>query len=114
MAAPVILVHGVRHAEELVYAELIGDIIRKRDGRLSTVRFVSRQKTPGALEGRIPAAVADGRLEAAGAPIAPERSQFMLCGNPEMLKDMQAALVARGLKKHRRRSPGQITVESFW
>jgi len=27
---------------------------------------------------------------------------------------MQAALVARGLKKHRRRSPGQITVESFW
>jgi ferredoxin--NADP+ reductase len=75
---------------------------------------VSREPLPGALAGRIPAAVADGRLEAAAAPISPERSQFMLCGNPDMLKDMQAALVARGLKKHRRRSPGQITVESFW
>jgi ferredoxin--NADP+ reductase len=110
----VILVHGVRHADELVYGHLIEDTMRKSDGRLSYVRFVSRQKLPGVLEGRIPAAVADGRLEAAGAPIAPERSQFMLCGNPEMLKDMQAALIARGLKKHRRRSPGQITVESFW
>lgn len=110
----VILVHGVRRAEELVYRELIEDLMRSHAGKLSYVRFVSREESAGALHGRIPAAVADGRLEAAAAPIAPERSQFMLCGNPDMLKDMQAALVARGLKKHRRRSPGQITVESFW
>jgi ferredoxin--NADP+ reductase len=38
----------------------------------------------------------------------------MLCGNPDMLRDAAAALAARGMKKHRRRSPGQITVESFW
>jgi len=110
----VILVHGVRRAEELVYGEMIGELVRQQADRLSYVRFVSREPLPGALAGRIPAAVADGRLEAAAAPISPERSQFMLCGNPDMLKDMQAALVARGLKKHRRRSPGQITVESFW
>jgi ferredoxin--NADP+ reductase len=110
----VILVHGVRRAEELVYRELIEDLARRHAGRLTYVRFVSREELPGALHGRIPAAVADGRLEAAAAPISPERSQFMLCGNPEMLRDMQAALVARGLKKHRRRSPGQISVESFW
>jgi ferredoxin--NADP+ reductase len=110
----VVLVHGVRRAEELVYRHLIEDVMRKRDGRLSYVRFVSREEAPGTLHGRIPAALADGRLEAAAAPISPERSQFMLCGNPDMLKDMQAALIARGLKKHRRRSPGQITVESFW
>ena len=110
----VILVHGVRRAEELVYRHLIEDVMRKSDGRLSYVRFVSREEAPGTLHGRIPAALADGRLEAAAAPISPERSQFMLCGNPDMLRDMQAALIARGLKKHRRRSPGQITVESFW
>jgi ferredoxin--NADP+ reductase len=110
----VILVHGVRRAEELVYRQLIEDVMRKREGRLAYVRFVSREEAPGTLHGRIPAALADGRLEAAAAPISPERSQFMLCGNPDMLKDMQAALIARGLKKHRRRSPGQITVESFW
>jgi ferredoxin--NADP+ reductase len=38
----------------------------------------------------------------------------MLCGNPDMVKDVQAALVERGLRKHRRRAPGQITVETFW
>ena len=65
--------------------------------------------------GRIPAAIADGRLEAAaGTVISAERSQFMLCGNPGMLKDVAAVLGGRGLRKHRRRSPGQITAESFW
>jgi ferredoxin--NADP+ reductase len=110
----VILVHGVRHASELVYGNLIEQLMRAYPGRLSYVRFVSREEFPGALQGRIPAAVADGRLEAAAAAISPERSQLMLCGNPDMLKDMAAALSVRGLKKHRRRSPGQITVESFW
>jgi ferredoxin--NADP+ reductase len=110
----VILVHGVRKANELVYGDLIEQLMRGRSGQLSYHRFVSRETQAGALQGRIPAAVADGRLEAAAVAIAPQRSQFMLCGNPEMLADMTAALVARGLKKHRRRSPGQITVESFW
>ena len=111
----VILVHGARRAGELVYAGLIDELGRVQGDRFRSIKFTSREETPGALNGRIPAAVTDGRLEqAAGAPIAPERSQFMLCGNPDMLKDMQSALATRGLKKHRRRSPGQITVESFW
>jgi ferredoxin/flavodoxin---NADP+ reductase len=110
----VILVHGTRNANELVYAGLIHQLMLARPGKLSYVRFTSREQVPGVLAGRIPAAVADGRLEAAAVAISPERSQFMLCGNPQMLKDMAAALAAHGLKKHRRRSPGQITVESFW
>ena len=110
----VILVHGARRADELVYADLIDALGRMHGDRFRSIQFTSRERAPHALEGRIPAAIADGRLEAAGAPISPERSQFMLCGNPQMLKDMQSALAARGLRKHRRRSPGQITVESFW
>jgi hypothetical protein len=31
-----------------------------------------------------------------------------------MLRDTTAALLERGLRKHRRRAPGHITVESFW
>jgi len=59
--------------------------------------------------------VRDGRLEAAaGLELAPASSQVMLCGNPDMLKDTSAALVERGMRKHRRRAPGHITVESFW
>jgi ferredoxin--NADP+ reductase len=106
----VVLVHAVRHARELVYREAIAQM-----KNLKYVTFVSREAAPGSLAGRIPAALSDGRLEAAaGVGISPDASQIMLCGNPDMLKDTTAALVARGLRKHRRRAPGQITVESFW
>lgn len=111
----VILVHAVRRASELVYRELIDAVARSRGDRFRYLSFVSREAAAGSLAGRIPAAIADGRLEAgAGCAIAPGKSQFLLCGNPDMLKDATAALAARGLRKHRRRSPGQITTESFW
>ena len=105
----VVLVHAVRYASELTYQDLI------RQTRARYVTFVSREAAPGSLAGRIPAAIADGRLEqAAGLKLAPESSHVMLCGNPQMLKDATTALVARGMRKHRRRTPGHITVESFW
>jgi ferredoxin/flavodoxin---NADP+ reductase len=105
----VVLVHAVRHAQELAYRELIGTT------RARYVTFVSREKAPGSLEGRIPAAILDGRLEAAaGVKLSAETSHVMLCGNPQMLKDAQAALAQRGLRKHKRRVPGHIAVESFW
>jgi len=110
----VTLVHAARYARELVYSDLLLGIERKYASRFKTIKFASRENAPGALQGRMPAAIRDGRLEQAGGAIAPERSQFMLCGNPQMLKDVSAALAEKGLKKHRRRSPGQITVESFW
>jgi ferredoxin/flavodoxin---NADP+ reductase len=110
----VVLVHAARFARELVYGHLIAGFKKRHGDKFSYLSFVSREQAPGSLAGRIPGAVADGRLEAAGGPISPERSQFMLCGNPQMLKDMGAALAARGLRRHRRRAPGHITVEAFW
>jgi ferredoxin--NADP+ reductase len=111
----VILVHAVRRADELVYRDAFDALARAHGDRFRTVSFVSREQAPGALAGRIPAAIGDGRLEAAAAcPIAPERSQFMLCGNPDMVKDVSAVLAARGLLKNRRRTPGHITVENYW
>ena len=111
----VVLVHAVRHARELVYRDMIARLQKERGGALRYVTFVSREAAAGSLAGRIPAAVLDGRLEAAaGTQLAAETSQVLLCGNPDMLKDTVAALAARGLRKHRRRAPGHITVESFW
>jgi len=110
----VILVHAVRHAPELVYREMIDTIARAHPAAFAHVRFVSREKAADALEGRVQVALRDGRLERAGGPISPARSQFMLCGNPAMVKDMTAALAERGLRKNRRRTPGHITVENFW
>jgi ferredoxin/flavodoxin---NADP+ reductase len=109
----VVLVHAVRHAKELVYQELIHEFRQKEQFRY--VSFVSREAAPGSLGGRIPAAVRDGRLEAAaGLALSADTSQIMLCGNPDMLKDTTAALIERGMRKHRRRAPGHISVESFW
>jgi ferredoxin--NADP+ reductase len=110
----VVLVHAVRHAKELVYQDLIRELLLEKPGQFRYVTFVSREAAPGSLSGRIPAAIRDGRLEKAADLALAQTSHVMLCGNPDMLKDAQAALVERGLRKHRRRTPGHISVESFW
>jgi ferredoxin--NADP+ reductase len=109
----VVLVHAVRHTRELAYAELITNILQQRPS-FRYVTFVSREAAPGSLAGRIPGAIRDGRLEAAAGIALDPRSHVMLCGNPQMLKDARAALAERGMRKHRRRNPGHISVESFW
>jgi ferredoxin--NADP+ reductase len=111
----VVLVHAARHARELTYRDMISALQRERGAALRYVTFVSREAAAGSLAGRIPAAIGDGRLEAAaGARLSAETSQVLLCGNPDMLKDVTVALIERGLRKHRRRAPGHISVESFW
>ena len=111
----VVLVHAVRRGEELTHRETIAALLRRRGEQLRTVSFVSREAAVGAMPGRVPAAIEDGRLEnAAGVVLSAEKSQVMICGNPEMVKDTSAALAKRGMKKHRRRDPGHITVENYW
>ncbi len=113
--ARVVLVHAVRHANELTYRSLLGALRQAHGDRFDLVSFVSREAAPGALAGRIPAAIEDGRLEAAaGTALTAQNSHVMLCGNPGMVKEATATLVARGMRKHRRRAPGHITVENFW
>ena len=111
----VVLVHAVRHARELAYRDMIAGLQKQRGTALRYVTFVSREAASGSLAGRIPAAISDGRLEAAAAArFSADSSQVLLCGNPDMLRDAGAALAARGLRKHRRRAPGNVTTESFW
>ena len=111
----VVLVHAVRHSEELTYQEEIAGIGREHAGAFTYVPFVSREPHPGALAGRIPTAIADGRLEArTGLALSPENSHAMLCGNPDMVDDTQKLLATRGMRRHRRREPGHVTVETYW
>ena len=111
----VVLVHAVRHASALNYADVIAGVARERAGAFSFVPVVSREPHPGALTGRIPALIGDGRLEArAGVPLTADNAHAMLCGNPAMVDDVQAALAGRGMKRHRRKEPGHITLETYW
>ena len=111
----VVLVHAVRHAEELTYRETVADIAKARPGAFTYIPMVSRDTHPDALAGRIPAAIDDGRLEArAGIALSPENSHAMLCGNPAMVEDTQKLLATRGMRRHRRREPGHVTLETYW
>lgn len=110
----IVLAHAVRRADELVYGETISGFAQQHEEQFRFVPFVSREETDFALRARIPEAIADGRFEArAGVAIKPETSQVMLCGNPGMAHDTTEVLLARGLKRNRRRDPGHITVESY-
>jgi ferredoxin--NADP+ reductase len=111
----IVLVHAVRHAEELTYRDVIADIGRARAGAFAYVPMVSREAHADALSGRIPAAISDGRLEAhVGIALSPENSHAMLCGNPAMVDDTQQLLALRGMRRHRRKEPGHVTVETYW
>jgi ferredoxin--NADP+ reductase len=63
----------------------------------------------------VPDAIRDNRLQAkARMELAPEKSQIMICGNPDMVKDTTDTLLAMGFRKNRRKEPGHITVENYW
>ena len=110
----IILVQAVRTQAELTYQEAIQALLSKHGAQLTYVPFISRERTSYAMEGRITNAIADGRLESKTGIAINSDSQLMLCGNPDMVRDTIDILSARGLKKHRRRDPGNITVEAYW
>ncbi|MBL4819904.1 MAG: ferredoxin--NADP(+) reductase [Gammaproteobacteria bacterium] len=111
----IVLVHAVRTSADLRYLEIVQQLQQEYKNRFIFQAFVSRESVEDTLPGRIPPAIADGSLEqAARLKLDITRSQVMLCGNPDMVKDTMEILASRGLKKNRRRTPGQVTVENYW
>jgi ferredoxin--NADP+ reductase len=111
----VVLVHGVRFARELTYQDAIGEVREARAGAFTYIPMVTREPHPGALPGRVTTAIEDGRLEArASLALTAENAHVMLCGNPAMVDDVQLVLANRGMRRHRRREPGHITLETYW
>lgn len=111
----IVLVHAVRFASDLVYAELIRKLLSEYQGRLSYHPIVSREQVPGALSGRIPALIESGTLQhAVQTEFSPQRSFAMLCGNPDMIKDTIKALQDQGLERFRHATGGNIIHERYW
>lgn len=111
----IVLVYAVRTLADLGYCDRIAQHAARHPEQFTFVPFISREPTDFALSGRIPQAIADGRLETrAGTQLDAAHSHVMLCGNPQMVKDTVNTLIGRGLKKHRRFDPGQITAENYW
>ncbi|KVW94221.1 ferredoxin--NADP reductase [Thiobacillus denitrificans] len=111
----IVLVHAARLVSELMYRDTISEFAETHTDKFVFIPFVSREPTDFALPGRIPQAIENGQLETrAGIKFSAAQSQIMLCGNPQMVDEIQQLLIERGLKKHRRREPGNISVESYW
>lgn len=110
----IVLVHGVRSTDELTYQELTQQLLNRYPDQFTKVVSITRESVPGTLEERIPEAIRCGDLERfAGLPFDPQAAHVMICGSPAMVEDSMAALKEKGLRKHRRREPGHISVEIY-
>lgn len=112
----VLVVNGARLNQHLAYESEIRSIAEASGGRIQYLGMVTREPAvPPHVAGRITDAIGDGSLERTlGVPFDPARSHFMLCGNPEMIHDVTERLKQRGMKKHRTRDPGHISIEKYW
>ena len=111
-----VLVHCVRHPDELAYRDELAAMAKAADpGRLRLLQLVTRDAAGDHLHGRITTLLQSGALEqAAGLPLNAEQSRVMLCGNPAMIEETRKLLHERGMKPVRRMNPGQFVTENYW
>jgi ferredoxin--NADP+ reductase len=107
-----IVVHCVRNAAHLAYADELRAFSASHPVRYLPI--VTREDADGAYRGRIPRALEDGWLEEQGQCRLDTNTHAMLCGNPEMVKELTAALEGRGMVRHKRKQPGHIVTERYW
>ena len=111
----IVLVHCVRHLEDLNYRSEIADLVLKYQEKLVYLPIVTRESQPDMLSERVPALISRGLLaQTAQVDLSPDTSQVMICGNPEMVRATTEMLLSLGFSKNLRRAPGNITVENYW
>lgn len=112
----VVLVHGVRQAQELTYREDLKALALSNPAFVYLPVFSQDSWTDRPFPpSRITAAYESGQLEqAAGQALNPEDSRIMLCGNPAMVSAMRAMLQEKGFAAGRRGNLGTLAVENYW
>lgn len=114
----VILVHGVRTADELAYHDLLVDHLPRHEflGDTIAAQFtyyptVTRQ--PYRTMGRITELIDKGKLASdLDLPLLdPGEDRVMICGSPHMLRDLKTMLEARGLTEASTSMPGDFVIE---
>jgi len=110
----VILVHGVRHNTDLTYQDSI-HATAALFKQFTYIPLVTREHPEHGLRGRVTDLIDSGALQAhCKMNQFPDNSHFMICGNPQMVKDTTQLLLAQGFTRHRRAESGHITVEQYW
>lgn len=96
------LIHSVREDSELVYKEQIEQLYDLR-----YIPIVTRNPASPYYNTRIPAYVESNIL-----PTLQPNDKFMLCGNPDMIRDTRALLDANGIHVNRGATLGRYIVEN--
>ncbi|MCM0035101.1 MAG: ferredoxin--NADP reductase [Burkholderiaceae bacterium] len=114
----VILVHGVREVAELAYHdyltqalpqhEFLGEMVRKQLRYYPTVTREAFTNT-----GRITTLIENSKLFTdLGVPtLDREQDRIMICGSPEMLRDLKKMLEDRDFKEGNTTRPGDFVIE---
>jgi ferredoxin--NADP+ reductase len=114
----VILVHGVRQVKELAYHdhltqelpqhELLGEMVRDQFLYYPTVT-----REPYKNQGRVTDLLDSGRLNRdLGLPaLSRENDRVMICGSPQMLRDLKKMLEERGFNEGNTSKPGDFVIE---
>jgi ferredoxin--NADP+ reductase len=114
----VILVHGVRQVNELAYHDYITQELPKHEflGEMITNQLlyyptVTREAFRN--EGRVTDLMENGKLFAdLGLPnLDPANDRVMICGSPQMLKDLKHMLETRKFKEGNTTTPGDFVIE---
>ena len=114
----VILTHGVRWANELAYADFItkelpnneyfGELVREK-----LIYYPTVTREPFRNQGRLTDLMTSGKLYAdIGLPPPNlQDDRFMLCGSPQMLKDLCVILDGQGFRESRHGEAAEYVIE---
>jgi ferredoxin--NADP+ reductase len=114
----VIVVHGVRQVNELAYHDYITQELPNHEllGEMITdqlLYYPTVTREPYKNQGRLTDLIESGKMCAdLGMPsINPETDRVMICGGPQMLKDLKKILEERAFKEGSTTTPGDFVIE---
>jgi ferredoxin--NADP+ reductase len=114
----VLLFYTDRTRPDLGYVDEFAALAAREPDRFLFLPSLTREPVDSpwtGLRGRVQHLLtAERYLTLTGAPLTPERCQVFLCGNPQMILEVQGQLEALGFRKHRKREPGQLHIEKYW
>lgn len=112
-----VLIYGSRYARDLGYVDEM-EAISKADPRIVFVPMVTREPADSpwkGLRGRVHEALRDDVFpKLAGTPLDPAYCSVLMCGNPDMIDEVQKGLEPRGFRVHSGKEPGTIHYERYW
>jgi len=114
----VILVHGTRQVNELAYHDFIEEHLPEHEflgeligGKLLYYPTVTREDFRNT--GRVTTLLENGKLasDLGLPPLNPAEDRVMICGSPEMLRDLKAMMEAKGFNEGNTTKPGDYVIE---